>query len=118
MAEFSYKHKWVGEDVLLISLQGTLNFGNSPDFKEKLIQQVLQKVPKLCIFDFSPLEFVDSSGLGVLISLFPTTKEYGFNILLLEPSLAIQSILELSSLNRLFQVVTTKTLAENYGVQL
>lgn len=56
-------------------------------------------------FDCSTLEFVDSSGLGALISLQKLTNERGGKLRLLSPKPNVVQLLELTRLHRVFEIV-------------
>ncbi len=56
-------------------------------------------------FDCSTLEFVDSSGLGTLISLQKLANERGGKLRLLSPKPSVLQVLELTRLHRVFEIV-------------
>lgn len=60
----------------------------------------------LCLeLDLSALTFLDSSGLGALISLHKTLRSRNGTMRLLKPGPNVQQILELTRLHRVFEVV-------------
>ena len=56
--------------------------------------------------DCALLEFIDSGGLGALISLRKLTVQRGGAFRLLEPRPAVIQILELTRLHRIFEIVS------------
>lgn len=56
-------------------------------------------------FDCSSLDFVDSSGLGALISMQKLTNERGGKLRLLSPKPNVVQVLELTRLHRVFEIV-------------
>lgn len=56
-------------------------------------------------FDCAPMEFIDSSGLGALISLQKIAAQRGGNMRLIQPRPAVVQILELTRLHRIFEIV-------------
>lgn len=56
-------------------------------------------------FDCSDLDFVDSSGLGALISMQKLANERGGKLRLLSPKPAVIQILELTRLHRIFEIL-------------
>ncbi len=56
-------------------------------------------------FDASTLEFIDSSGLGALISLQKLATERGGRFRLIAPKPTIVQVLELTRLHRVFDIV-------------
>ena len=49
--------------------------------------------------------FIDSSGLGVLLSLNKTLRTQGGILKLLNPSNAVAQLIELTRLHRVFEIV-------------
>jgi len=55
--------------------------------------------------DLSTVTFLDSSGLGALISLHKTLRSQNGAVRLLKPSAGVYQILELTRLHRVFEIV-------------
>jgi anti-sigma B factor antagonist len=55
--------------------------------------------------DLSTLTFLDSSGLGTLISLHKTLRSRNGTVRLLSPAPNVQQILELTRLHRVFDII-------------
>ena len=55
--------------------------------------------------DLSAMTFLDSSGLGTLISLHKTLRARNGTVRLLKPAPNVQQILELTRLHRVFEIV-------------
>lgn len=55
--------------------------------------------------DLSGLTFLDSSGLGTLISLHKTMRSRNGTVRLLKPAPNVMQILELTRLHRVFEIV-------------
>ncbi len=56
------------------------------------------------VLDMGATEFADSSGLSVLISALNSAKESGGEVVLLNPTRPIRSLLELTRLHHVFQI--------------
>jgi anti-sigma B factor antagonist len=55
--------------------------------------------------DLSQTSFLDSCGLGALIALHKTACDRGGKVSLLRPQSAVERVLELTRLHRVFQIV-------------
>ena len=55
--------------------------------------------------DLSAMTFLDSSGLGALISLHKTMRSQNGTVRLIRPAPSVNQILELTRLHRVFEVV-------------
>jgi anti-sigma B factor antagonist len=89
----------------LVRLQGDLDYGECASFRMS-IDSVLKSMPPATIVDLSQLEYLDSSGLGLLLSL---SKEYGSQggNLVLVTNETVDNILSLTRLNGIFSTAPT-----------
>lgn len=89
-----------GDTHWLLSLSGDLDYGECASFRMS-IDRVLKSSPPSTIVDLSGLEYLDSSGLGLLLSL---SKEYGAQggRLVLVTNETVDNILSLTRLNGIF----------------
>lgn len=92
------------EHSLTISDVRELTAGTANETKNKVR---LQFLPELKHIDFncSALDFLDSSGLGALISLQKLASERGGRFRLLSPKPTIIQVLEMTRLHRVFEIV-------------
>lgn len=83
-----------------LSLRGDLDYGECSAFRMN-IDRILKSAPPATIVDLSGLEYLDSSGLGLLLAL---SKEYGAQggKLVLVTNETVDNILSLTRLNGLF----------------
>jgi len=70
------------------------------------IKQALKPAHNGLEVNLSETTFVDSSGLGALISLHKTMLARGGQLRLVNPSLVCRQLLELTRLHRTFEIVT------------
>lgn len=88
-----------------LTLIGDLDYSECAAFR-MTIDRVLKDSPGSTIVDLSRLEYLDSSGLGLLLSL---SKEYGASggRLVLVTNDAVDSILDLTRLSGIFSTAST-----------
>lgn len=89
---------------LLVSEIAELTAANAATTKEALKNALSAEHTQLDL-DLSSAGFVDSSGLGVLISLHKEMVSRGGRLRIVNPTDSIQQILELTRLHRLFEIV-------------
>jgi anti-sigma B factor antagonist len=69
--------------------------------------EIRAALPPACVnlaLDLSTLSFLDSSGLGTLISLHKTLRSRNGTVRLIKPAVNIRQILELTRLDRVFEI--------------
>jgi anti-sigma B factor antagonist len=83
-----------------LTLIGDLDYGECSTFRMN-IDRILKNAPPATIVDLSGIEYLDSSGLGLLLSL---SKEYGQSggKLVLVTNETVDNILSLTRLNGIF----------------
>ena len=68
------------------------------------IRAAIRPEHTLLEIDLSQVGFLDSSGLGVLISLHKTLRAQKGTVRLLQPAPPVRQILELTRLHRVFEI--------------
>jgi anti-sigma B factor antagonist len=58
-----------------------------------------------CIIDISGLRYINSSGIGVLITVLTKFRNKGGEVYLMKPSESVQKLLVITKLNAIFQVI-------------
>ena len=72
----------------------------APEFKALVASVVKTEYPSV-VFDLTEVEFVDSSGIGVIISGLRTTREAGSYFRIAGPTAQVRAILEMTSIDRI-----------------
>jgi anti-sigma B factor antagonist len=58
-----------------------------------------------CVIDISQLRYINSSGIGVLITLLTKFRNKGGEVYLMNPSESVRKLLAITKLNAIFQVI-------------
>jgi anti-sigma B factor antagonist len=95
-------------NALILTLEGDLIGENSGIDLIEVVNDSVQKGLKYAIVDISQLRYMNSSGIGVLITIMTKFRNKGGEICLLKPSESVQKLLIITKLNAIFQVVETK----------
>lgn len=99
---FNYQQAMFGkvehdEELTIVSVQGEIDIYSSSVFKEALSMQ-LDKGRTRFIIDLCDVDFIDSSGLGVLVSRLRQAKE------LSEESRPIRLVCDRDAVNKVFRI--------------
>ncbi len=92
-----------GGGVAVVRCVGSLDAGSIGVFKEKVYAVVSQGMHRW-IVDAQRLTFIDSVGLGVLISLSRKLRERDGEVKIAAPTEDVRSIFEITRLHRLFDL--------------
>jgi anti-sigma B factor antagonist len=90
--------------TLLVSGLTELNATNATGFRDTVRSALNPQITVLDV-DLSETRFLDSSGLGALISLHKTMSTSKGLVRILKPTPTAQQILELTRLHRVFEIV-------------
>lgn len=94
-------------DVVVIEVDGQLIVGNRQELKQKVLDEAEGGARKILV-DFAGAGYIDSSGLGVLVSLAKRMRELGGDLRLANLNDDLQTLFELTKLDSLFQIADTR----------
>jgi anti-sigma B factor antagonist len=95
----------VKENVLILKLSGDLiGEDNGANILDKVSIAILDKI-RLCIVDISGLRYINSSGIGVLITILTKFRNKGGEVYLMKPSESVQKLLVITKLNAIFHII-------------
>src|SRR5262245_11055117 len=64
---------------------------------------------KKCVVDISGLRYINSSGIGVLITLLTKFRNKSGELYLMRPSESVQKLLVITKLNAIFNVIQSQS---------
>ncbi|RDC61773.1 STAS domain-containing protein [Adhaeribacter pallidiroseus] len=107
----------VTEDIVYVRLQGDLI--GSPDSQQlvELVNNSISETKLLCAVDLSQVRFINSSGIGVLVSLLTKFRNRGGEMVLINPSEQIRKLLIITKLNNIFTIKETDQAAAEFLTQ-
>jgi anti-sigma B factor antagonist len=92
--------------VVVVTVDGQLIVGNRQELKQ-LVIDALDGGARKFVVDFSKTGYIDSSGLGVLVSLSKKIREQGGDLRLAGLNEDLQTLFELTKLDTLFAITRT-----------
>ncbi len=90
-------------NVEVLKLEGRLDASSTKDLKEKVNALTRENHTQLVI-DMGAVDFIDSSGLGILVSSLRTVNKMGGDIKISALQDAVRAIFELTRLHRIFSI--------------
>jgi anti-sigma B factor antagonist len=94
-------------DTLAIREISELGAENSQAFREQ-VNSTLSKDCRNIEVDLSQTDFLDSCGLGALISLRKTATRRNGTVRLLNPTPRVQLLFDVTRMHRIFEIVRTR----------
>ena len=97
----NYKIREIG-DVTIIDLEEDIITEHVEEFDE-IFESLLSKSKYNIVINFRNINFLCSSGLGVIVSVFKKLKEQGGAIKLLNMNDRVRRLFEITRLNKLME---------------
>jgi len=94
--------QWRREDVVFLGPQGRLDARTAPEFKRQA--RDLARCHRKLAVDLSDVVFMDSSGLGCLISAMQAMREHGGELKLCGLTPRAQQVMQTVKLDRVFDI--------------
>lgn len=88
---------------MVIKVEGEVDLSNASTLRDRLIEQVQQGSYRIAV-DLGGVEFMDSSGLAVLISGLRRTKEHDGSLILVSPTSSVKRVLTITGLDKVFDI--------------
>lgn len=96
--------------VALVEVDGELIVGNRESLKE-LVLRHLEAGDRKFVMDFASSSYIDSSGLGALVSLSRKIREVGGRLKIAGLNPDLMTLFELTKLDTLFEIVDSRSTA-------
>ncbi len=89
---------------LTIKIIGDIDHHSAQGVRERADSMIFDKRPRAVLLDLSAVEFMDSSGLGLILGRYTTSEEIGAEFKIIKPARSVQRILELAGIERLIKI--------------
>ncbi len=97
-------------EAIILCLQGEIDCTHSNELSE-LLRTTRESTPRNLVIDLSEVKYIDSSGLGVLVSERTRWVKQGYRFRLCCLNPAVQTLLQTSHLDHFFEIYPTREAA-------
>lgn len=95
-------------EVLRFKLRGEIDHHSAAAIRCAMDEMIRAKRPRSLEIDMSAVDFMDSSGLGLIMGRYAVMKELGGETAVVDPSPRAEKIMTLAGLERIVTVRRTK----------
>lgn len=92
-------------DVTIVDISGRIVLGEESAFLRKLVSDLLSQGHKKILFNLSEVNFIDSSGLGHLVSAFTSVRKQKGDLKLLKLTNKVHDVMQITKLYTVFDIV-------------
>ena len=92
------------DGVTILDLSGRITLGEGSVTLRDAVQDVLAKGDKKILLNLGNVDYIDSSGIGELVSAFTSVKNAGGELKLLQLTKKVKDLLQITKLYTVFDV--------------
>jgi anti-sigma B factor antagonist len=112
MAELNIRERQAG-DVTILDMDGRITIGEGSVAVRSAIRRLLEEGKKKILLNLAGVGYVDSSGIGELVSSYTTINREGGQLKLLNLTQKIQDLLAITKLLTVFDTYDDEATALN-----
>ena len=112
MAELNIRERQAG-DVTVLDLEGKITIGEGSVSLRTAIRRLIEEGKKKILLNLAGVGYVDSSGIGELVSSYTTINREGGQLKLLKLTQKIKDLLTITKLLTVFDVYDDESQALN-----
>ena len=91
--------------ALKIKLRGEIDHHSAVAVRSAIDDMIRTKRPSELIIDMSAVDFMDSSGLGLIMGRYNTMREIGGSVKVYDPTPSTEKIMRLAGIERIIKIV-------------
>ena len=104
------------DDITIVDLRGRITLGEGSVTVRDTVRDLLSKGQKRILLNLGGVNYIDSSGIGELVSAFTAAKKQGGELKLLNLTKKVHDLLQITKLYTVFDVKEDEALAvESFG---
>jgi anti-sigma B factor antagonist len=97
------------DDVVILDLSGRITIGEGTVVLREQIQRLLAKGDRKFLLNLADVDYIDSSGLGELVTAFTTVRNNQGQLKLLNLTRRVQDLLQITKLLTVFEAFNNET---------
>jgi anti-sigma B factor antagonist len=97
--------------VTVVDMSGKISLGDGSALLRTLVRQLLAEDRTLILLNLADVNYIDSSGIGELVSAFTTVKGRGGDMKLLNLTKKVHDLLQITKLFTVFEVFNEESQA-------
>ena len=94
-------------DIVVLELAGKISMGNDCQQIEWTVNRLLGENKRKLIFDLSAVSHVDSTGIGIIVTVAGLMKEAGGEVRVAAANQHVEKLLSMTSVNQIVQLHPT-----------
>jgi stage II sporulation protein AA (anti-sigma F factor antagonist) len=96
-------------EILYVGIDGDIDHHSAKYIRETIDKEIFLTRPRVMVLELSEVDFMDSSGLGLILGRYTRMREVGGLLKLSNPTPQTVKILALAGVDKLIPIVTQNT---------
>ncbi len=98
------------DDIVVLDIAGEIDLYNAPEIKD-VINKLIEEKRYNVIINLEKVSYIDSSGIGALISSLSNLKKYQGGLKIINVFASVRKVFELTKLTSFFEIYDSEDLA-------
>lgn len=98
----------IRSNALILRISGDLIGEDNGTQLVSAVNDAMSHKVLTCVVDISGLRYINSSGIGVLITILTKFRNKGGDVYLMKPSESVKKLLVITKLNAIFQIIQSE----------
>lgn len=94
----------ISEECMRITLHGEIDHHSAVLVRSSIDERIYEHRPRSLVMDLSQIEFMDSSGLGLIMGRYALMQKLGGSFLIANPSQRVMKIFALSGIGKIIKI--------------
>ncbi len=103
------------ESELFVRLCGEIDHHSAVSVRTRIDRKIAEERPKRTVLDLSGIDFMDSSGLGLVMGRYARMQEQGGELVVLNPTERAMRIFVLSGLDKRITIIKEEVREKDGG---
>ena len=92
------------DDITIVDLSGQIKLGEASSALRAIVKDLLGKGEKKILLNLGEINYIDSAGIGELVSAFTSVRNQGGELKLLHLTKKVHDVLQITKLYTVFDV--------------
>ena len=97
--------------VTIVDISGRIQLGEESGALRDLVYELLGKGHKKLLLNLGDVNYIDSSGLGALVSAFTSVRNQGGELKLLNLTKNVHNVMQITRLYTVFEILDNEAVA-------
>ena len=98
--------------LMVVRINGEIDHHSAVEMRTGMDAEIFESRPSKLILDLSGVDFMDSSGLGLILGRLANMRKVGGELVVLNPNEGVMKILKLAGAERILKIETVEISSE------